>query len=98
MVEVAIIYATDQGDTDQGDGIMKSNNILRRATSSPLVKRVQKLVRKTCTEHQPSSDEVVSVNVRIRQTNAGFTYTDRLGQKQTQNHTKTVGRNLDCYI
>ena len=98
MVEMAIIYATDQGDADQGDGIMKSNIILRRAAHSPLVKRVHKLVRKTCTQHHSSSDEVVSVNVCIRQTNVGFTYTDRLGQEQTQNHAKTVGRNLDCYI
>jgi len=70
----------------------------KRSCTSPLVKRVCKLARKTYAQHRPSSEQVVSVKVRIRQADTGFTYPDGLEQNQTQNHTKTIGLNLDCYI
>ena len=77
---------------------MDFNIVPKRSCTAPLVKRVRKLARKTHTQHRPNSEQVVSVNVRIRQTDAGFTYTDGLGKNQTQNHTKAIGQNLDCYI
>jgi hypothetical protein len=70
----------------------------KRSRTSALVKRVSKLVRKTHFQHRPNSEQVVSVKVRIRQADAGFAYPDGLEQNQAQNHTKTIGQNLDCYI
>lgn len=78
--------------------MMNSSIVLRRISASPLVKRVRKLARQTHVKQRPDSDQVVSVDVRIRQADAGFTYADRLGQNRTQNHAQTIGQNLDCYI
>lgn len=77
---------------------MKSSIILRRTKTSPLVKRVRNLVHKTCPHHHPGSDEVVSVDVRVRQADGGFAYTDELRQQRILHQTRTLGQNLDCYI
>jgi len=70
----------------------------KRSYMSPLVKRVRKLARKTPTQRRPGSEQVVSVKVRIRQADAGFAYPDGPEQDQPQDHTQTIGQNLDCYI
>ena len=98
MVEIAIIHAIDQGDIDQGDGIMNSSIALRHITTAPLMRRVWDLA---CKMHgtPPSSDQVVSVQVRVRQADTSPTYyADRPGEKQDRHPVKTIGQNLDCYI